>query len=125
MFRSVRFSLVAALGIVAASQSVFAASHVDGVEVGRVTVSYSDLDLNTAAGARLMLTRLQVAAYRACGGDPRLNPNYDLMGPGIERAYRECRGNAVSRAVTTVDAPLLTEVHSNTSTPRFVRASAD
>lgn len=125
MSRSVRFAILAAIGVIAATQSANAASHVDRVEVGRVTVSYADLNLTTLADAQVMLTRLEKAAYRACGGDPRLNVDYDLMGPHIERTYRECRTDAVSRAVTSVNAPLLTAVHREEDTRRLARATAN
>ena len=72
-----------------------------------------------------MLTRLEKAADRACGGDPRLNPDYALMAPYLERVYRECRTDAVSRAVTAVNAPLLTAVHSEEDTRRLARATAN
>jgi UrcA family protein len=123
MFRSVRFSVIAAMGIIAAAQSAFAASDVKRIEVGRVTVKYADLDLDTRADARVMLTRLQKAAFRACGGDPRLHPDYSFMWPYLEKVYQDCRNDAVSRAVGAVNAPLLTEVHRNEGTQRLARAT--
>ena len=110
MFRSVGFSVIAAMGIFAATQSAVAASQVKSVEVRRVTVSYGDLDLGTLGDARVLLTRLQKAAFHACGGDPRLNTDYGIMGPHIEKLYQDCRDDAVARAVDTVNAPLLTEI---------------
>ena len=124
MFRSVRLSFIAAIGALAATQGAVAAPQAKGIEVGRVTVSYRDLDLSALGDARVLLTRLQKAAFQACGGDPRLSPDYDLMGPAVERVYRECRKNAVSRAVTTVDAPLLTEVHKEEGARRLASAAA-
>ena len=125
MSRSVRFGLVAAIGIIAAAQSAFASSPVEGVPVGRVTVSYSDLDLRARGDARVMLTRLQHAAYRACGGDARMHPDYDLMWQHVDKVYQDCRNDAVSRAVATVDAPLLTEVFKGEETQRLARVSSN
>jgi UrcA family protein len=125
MFRSIGFSVVAALGLIAATQSALAASPVKRVEIKRVTVTYGDLDLSARADARLLLTRLEKAAYKACGGDARLHPDYNLMWPHIKRTYEACRADAVSRAVVTVDEPLLTEVHQGNGTQRLARNSAD
>ena len=123
MFRSIRFPLIAAIGVIAAAQSAHATSLTERVEVGHVTVAYADLNLSTVADAQALLTRLQKAAYRACGGDPRLDPNYDLMAPHIERSYRQCRAEALSRAVGAVNAPLLTDAYRNEDA-RSVRAAA-
>jgi UrcA family protein len=123
MSRSVRLGLVAAIGIIAASQSALGASRVERVEVGRVTVSYSDLDLSARGDARVMLTRLQHAAYKACGGDARMHPDYNLMWQHVDKAYQDCRNDAVSKAVVAVDAPLLTEVYQGEETQRLARAA--
>lgn len=124
MFRSIGLSVVAALGLVAATQSALAASPEKRVEISHVSVNYGDLDLSTRADARLMLARLQKAAFKACGGDPRLHPDYNFMWPHLEKVYQECRTGAVSRAVTKVDAPLLTEIHRDDNTQRLARATA-
>lgn len=123
MFRSIRFPIIAAIGIVAAVQSAHATSLTERVEVGRVTVNYADLNLGSVADAHALLARLQKAAYRACGGDPRLDPNYDLMAPHIERSYRQCRNEALSRAVTSVNAPLLTDAYRDDDA-RLARAAS-
>jgi UrcA family protein len=110
MYRSIRSRFLIAIGIIATTQMALAGTPAERAEVGRVTVSYSDLDLGNATDARLMLSRLEHAAYRACGGDPRRNPNYDVMSSKITAAYKECRSDAVSRAVATVGAPLLSQM---------------
>lgn len=125
MSRSIGFRLVVALGIIAATQSAFASKRAEGVEVGRVTVSYSDLDLTALGDAHLMLARLQHAAYKACGGDPRLHPDYDLMWQHVNKVYQDCRNNAVSKAVVEVDAPVLTAVYKGEETQRVARATAN
>ena len=67
-----------------------------------VTVSYRDLDLNHAAGAAVLLRRLQAAAEQACGGAP------DPRVLGQRPAFEQCRNDAVSHAVAKLNAPLLT-----------------
>lgn len=42
--------------------------------VGTVRVPYADLDLTRQADVQLLLGRIENAAYRACGGDPRQHP---------------------------------------------------
>jgi len=121
MYRSIRSASLMAIGIVATLQIAVAGISVERVEVGRVTVSFSDLDLGNATDGRLMLSRLEQAAYRACGGDPRWNRNYDLMSSKITAAYKECRSDAVSRAVTTVDAPLLSRMFRDKDEQQLVR----
>src|SRR5262249_25030589 len=118
-----------ALGLIAITQSALATTRADSVaddvEVGRVIVSYHDLDLRALGDAHVMLARLQHAAFRACGGDARLHPDYDLMWQHVNKVYQDCRNDAVSRAVATVDAPLLTEVFKGQETQRVARASAN
>jgi UrcA family protein len=110
MFKSIKSRFVTAVGIIATTQLAVAGIPADRPEVGRVTVSYSDLDLTNVADARLMLSRLQDAAFHACGGDPRWNANYSVLWSRLRAVYRECRSDAVSRAVLAVDAPLLSRV---------------
>jgi UrcA family protein len=110
MSRSIKSILLTTLGVVATTQIAIAGVPANRVEVGRVAVSYGDLDLGNAADARVMLSRLQRAAYDACGGDPRWNPTYELLWVRLTADYHECRRDAVSRAVAAVDAPLLSQV---------------
>jgi UrcA family protein len=66
-FNHNKFAMVSAavLGV-----ALFASgAHADeaGLGANRVTVSYSDLNLNTAAGAKVLYQRIQSAAERVCG----------------------------------------------------------
>ncbi len=121
MFRSSKSLVLASIGIIATTQIAIADVPVERAEVGRVTVSYGDLDLSNVADARLMLSRLQQAAFNACGGDPRWNPEYALLWNRLAADYRECRSDAVSRAVVAIDAPLLSQVFLGDENQRLVR----
>jgi UrcA family protein len=122
MFRSIKSRFfTAAVGVIATTQIAMAEMPGERVEVGRVTVSYGDIDLGNVADVRLMLGRLEQAAYRACGGDPRWNPSYALLWGTLNAEYRQCRSDAVSRAVTTVDAPLLSQMLRSNDDQRLVR----
>lgn len=78
-------------------------------KVRSVRVAYADLDLTRQADVEILLGRIEKAAYRACGGDPRWHPNYDVMPNYTEAAYKECREDAIARAIGAVDAPVLSQ----------------
>lgn len=66
-----------------------------------VVVSYGDLDLESVAGATVMLNRLERAAERACGGRPRVTPLEFKM------RFRRCRAMALADAVSRLDHPVV------------------
>jgi UrcA family protein len=72
------------------------------------TVMYTDLDLTRTSDAEILVGRIKEAAYRVCGGDPRGHVGYDLMPGRVEWAFRECREEAVSRAVARIGVPQVT-----------------
>jgi len=67
-----------------------------------ITVSYSDLDLSTSAGARTLYGRIQFAAKRVCGYE-----GTDVLSQAI---WRKCFHGSVGDAVAKVNSPLLTAV---------------
>ena len=77
--------------------------------VGSVRVAYADLDLSQDADVRLLLGRIEKAAYRACGGNPRRHPSYSLMPNHTEAVFKNCREDAIARAVGVIDAPILSQ----------------
>lgn len=77
--------------------------------VGKVRVSFADLDLSRQEDARILLDRIEKAAYLACGGNPRRHPGYGLMPNRTEEVFEECRQEAVARAIRDVDAPVLAQ----------------
>jgi UrcA family protein len=79
--------------------------------IGKVHVELRDLDLTTAADARTLLERLKQAAYRACGGDPKLHNSYRTRPEQTVRVYEECREDAVKRAIDQIGAPLLARAY--------------
>jgi UrcA family protein len=76
--------------------------------VASESVVYTDLDLTRESDAQVMIGRIKEAAFRVCGGDPRDHVGYDLMPGRIELAFKECRADAVERAIATVGVPQLT-----------------
>ena len=77
--------------------------------VGKVRVSFADLDLSRQGDAQILLDRIEKAAYRACGGNPRRHPGYGLMPHHTEAVFEECRQDAIARAIRDVDAPVLAQ----------------
>lgn len=72
--------------------------------VGSVSVSYADLDLEQPADAEILVGRIKKAAYQVCGGEPWRHTNYYMMPGRVERAFKECRADAVARAIAAVES---------------------
>lgn len=83
--------------------------------VGSVRVSYADLDLTRPSDVEILLERIKKAAYRACGGSPRLHPSYTVMPGRTVMVYKECREDAIARAIDDVDAPALSQARIQTA----------
>jgi UrcA family protein len=67
------------------------------------TVKYADLKVDTPAGADALYRRIHSAARRVCGYDAT-----SLWGPSV---WQNCVRPAVDVAVTKVNNPLLTALH--------------
>jgi UrcA family protein len=76
-------------------------------EIGNVRVSYGDLDLRQDTDVRVLLSRLEKAAWRACGGDPKFHSSYAKRPAHLTKVYEECRERAVTAAVDRIGAPAL------------------
>jgi UrcA family protein len=70
-----------------------------------VVVKYSDLDLNSVAGNKVLYARLSAAAERACGKDPH---SRDLQ---RRMEYRACYDSALDRAVDKIGSRELQALH--------------
>ena len=70
------------------------------------TVSYQVHDLTNAQGIERIYRNLQSAAHYVCA-------DYDARGFSTARAHQVCFDAALSAAVAKVDAPLLTQRHSD------------
>jgi UrcA family protein len=82
--------------------------------VGSITVTYHDLDLRKEADAEVLLGRLERAAKTACGGNPKMNRAYEVIPRYTVEVFRQCRLEAVTRAVTQINAPTLSHVFAAT-----------
>jgi UrcA family protein len=80
-------------------------------ETVRVAVAFGDLDLSRPEDARVMAKRIDKAAARACGGDPRLGPGPWLAASWAVEAFEECHRDAVRAAVAQLGAPRVAEAY--------------
>jgi UrcA family protein len=105
-----------AFAAVLGAQPTFAATADDGVV--SVRVPYADLNLQSAAGARIMLARLTAASHSTCGAEPTIT---DL---GRSQLYRGCVSGTLDRAVRSLGAPLVTAAFDGASQTHSEMASA-
>jgi UrcA family protein len=95
-------------GAVAAAMALaLAVPAVAGAMPSDVTVSYADIDVDTAAGARQLLSRIEMAASKACAP-------LDL-GNLSSRANRErCARRTTAATVARVNRPALVQAYDST-----------
>ena len=83
------------------------AANADTTPPASETISISDLDLSTADGARAFLKRIDIAAQRACGGEPVRSPLLPRE-PGL---FEKCVKDAVTTAVRTAGEQMVASAH--------------
>jgi UrcA family protein len=96
--------VVAAATLMTGCLAVTAAQATAVRNVRHQVVSYADLNLQSAADAAILMTRIQVAAREVCG--VRRAP---LIPMEIRVRLDACAQDAAARAVADVNAPLLTQ----------------
>ena len=75
------------------------------VNVKTETVRYGDVRLISAVGAAVLYSRLHSAAERACGGP------LDTVPLQQRQRFKACVDDAVAKAVSDVNNPMLTWYH--------------
>ena len=93
------FAVTAGLAASTAQATPSAALAESAVEV---RVSYADLDIKAPAGAHRLMQRIAKAAATVCGGGPDSRLYDDKL------AFDHCRRDAYGRAVTQLDAAIVT-----------------
>lgn len=106
MFRSTLSKAVksALLGSVFLAASTLSLADALGNETVSVKVTSAGLDLHSAAGARSMLVRLEVAAEQACG----VEAEFDALRAA---QFRQCYNHSLSNAVRALSQPLVTHLY--------------
>jgi UrcA family protein len=119
MFRSATSAMLAVLAITmlghaaACKASDTQPSEVKYDVIGETVVPMADLDLQKPADARVLLKRLDHAAYQACGGDPKFHASYAMTPRRVVAAFADCRAEAVRRAVDQIGNSTLTRLHAD------------
>lgn len=110
----------AGLLLAAASMSpAFAGTPAQAQAQAQAKVAYADLDLSTKAGARALLSRIDVAANEACG-----KQIHSPLLPRESAFHRECVNDAVSNAVQRIGSPLVTALNGETQAQASVSLAA-
>ncbi len=102
---AIALSTVLALGFAACGQTASAQSAEDGVQV-----SYADLDVSTAGGAKALLHRIQHAADRYCGAQGSVPLDQ-------RQSYDACVSDAVNTTVARLNIPTLTAMNDGQPLP--------
>src|SRR5882757_4036839 len=94
---------IAILSLAGASNAAQAAD----LESRQMSVSYADLNIESAAGLKVLYGRLQFAARRVCA------PFDDGQHRTVNFHFRVCYRNALDSAVAKINKPTLTAMHSS------------
>jgi UrcA family protein len=100
--KHITLATVAALCLSSAAISAYADE--TGKDVPTVTVRYSDLNLGTQAGAKVLYSRIRYAAEQVCG-----NPDWRQRFESA--AVKACIDRAISSSVHSVNNARLTSVY--------------
>ncbi len=83
------------------------------IEVGKASVSYADLNLESEESVRVLYRRLKRASKELCSDAPTKIagslPNIYQLSNGVEN--RQCYREALSNAVDKIDNEDLTRIH--------------
>lgn len=71
----------------------------------KLAVAYSDLDVNSPSGVKILLARLEAAAKRVCGPEP-MPLNLNAGG-----RFKRCTRQAVDEAVAGLHQPQVAAVY--------------
>ena len=84
-----------------------------------VTIHYSDLNLSSPQGARVLYARIRTAAQRVCG------PSFSLWDSSRSVKWKLCYAASIDTAVKKVNQPLLTALHERLSRGRERKPSVE
>jgi UrcA family protein len=89
--------------VVAALVAGFATAG-QATELPQVHVNFSDLNVNSEAGAAVLYQRIRNAAEQVCG-------TFGVRDLGAAAAAKACKARAIGEAVAWVHRPALTQVY--------------
>lgn len=95
------FSLGASASAVAASPSQF--------DKYSISVSFADLNVQNAAGAKVLYARLRAAAESVCG----VKPYSETKSLTLRAASKKCYAETLDEAVADIDSEALQQIHAS------------
>ena len=102
-------TLAATMILAALSFGAYADTSSQPVKItGTSAVYYGDLNLTLPQDAKIMLSRIEQAAAKACGG----HPTFSGYTGRLDSTFRDCRNEAVARTVEQLGAQLVTRIYS-------------
>ncbi len=109
-------SLVATFVVIVLSGPavVQAAGTISYIEVGKASVSYADLDLESEEGVRVLYRRLKRASSNLCSATPPKVAGSVVANIYLDRnpqETRQCYQESLSNAVDKIDNEILTRIH--------------
>ena len=104
--RNSKSFLAAVAAVCLASVTIVAHADEAANGVPARTIHYSDLDINTRAGAGVLYARIRNAAQQVCG-------DVDSKQLAVSAAVKACVNRAISTSVRTVNSPKLTSVYNS------------
>lgn len=78
---------------------------------GHGVVNYGDLNIESEAGAKILLQRLERAAKKACGGQA----TFSSYTGSLDHTFEQCWTEAIARAVKQLGAPTVTRVYAESA----------
>ncbi len=104
-------SILTGFALLGSLSAVAVAAHASDVEQVSATVHLGDLNLATNDGAQTAMSRIQRAAREICGPGP------DMREFDSTRQFKQCVEQAVDRAVTSLDMPMVTAASARDERP--------
>lgn len=95
---------LAVLLALAAAALLAAPSQAGVIDIRTTTVSFSDINTHSPAGAQALYRRLRAAARQVCDDS-------SARGVEVRGSVKQCRKDALDRAVAQAAQPLLTALH--------------
>jgi UrcA family protein len=90
--------------LVAAALVAGFATAAQASDLPQVHVNYSDLNVNSEAGAAVLYQRIRNAAEQVCG-------TFGVRDLGADAAAKACKVRAIGEAVAAVHSPALTQIY--------------
>ncbi len=105
-------SLVATFVVIVLSgPAVVLADTISYIEVGKASVSYADLNLESEEDVRELYRRLQYASKKVCSvAAPKIADSY-VMKLVRQQETRQCYREALSNVIDKIDNEDLTRIH--------------